>query len=309
MKKLTLAVAVLVGVIALLFLTSTLYIVDETQQVVVTRFGKPVGEAVTKAGLHVKIPLIERLNFFEKRILQWDGDPNRIPTKDKKYIYVDAFARWRITDPLLFYQSLKNELSGQSRLDDIIDGATRNVIAGMNLIEMVRTSTRSFVVSEFGVSTNDEDLLKDLKHGREEIVHAILAQAAPKLQQYGIVVEDVQIKRINYVESVRQTVYDRMISERRRAAEQFRSEGQGEKAKIEGQIERELLTIQSEAERQAQEIRGKADKEALRILARAYNRDPDFFSFYQTLQTYGDSLQPDDTLLLSTDNGYIKFIR
>lgn len=308
-RKILVPLGLFIGFILLLFVSGALYVVDETEQVVVTRFGKPVKKPVTEAGLKFKFPFIERVNSFEKRVLQWDGDPNRIPTKDKKYIHIDTFARWRIVDPLLFYQSLRNELSAHSRLDDIIDGATRNVIASMNLIEMVRSSTRSFVVSEMGVEIYDEATLKNIEFGRDRIVEMILAQAGPKLKDYGIAMEDVQIKRINYVESVRNTVYDRMISERRRAAEKFRSEGQGEKAKIEGHIEKDLLKIQSLAQRKAQEIRGKADREALTVLSRAYGRDPGFFAFYQTLQTYENSIKKNDILILSTSSDYLKYLK
>ena len=235
--------------------------------------------------------------------------PTAFPLKTKKFIFIDTFARWRITEPLKFYQSLRNERSAHGRLDDIIDGATRNVIAGMNLIEMVRSSTRPFVVSEFGVDITDEELLRDIEFGREKITAKILENTIPRLKDYGIAVEDVQIKRVNYVESVQRTIYDRMIAERSRAAEQLRSEGRGEKAKIEGQIERDLLKIQSEATRQAQEIRGKADNEALKILARAYNRDPGFFAFYQTLQTYEKSIKDTDQIIFSTNNDYIKYLK
>lgn len=300
---------IIVGVAVFTVLSGALYIVDETEQVVVTRFGKPVGEPIFNAGLKFKMPFIDVKNSFEKRILQWDGDANQITTGDKKFIHVDTFARWRIAEPLKFYQSLRNELSAQGRLDDIIDGATRNVLAGKPLIEMVRNSTRSFVVSEFGVEVTDEEILKQIEFGRSKIVGAILAQAAPALKPYGIQLEDVQIKRTNYVESVRVTVYDRMISERKRAAEKFRSEGQGEKAKIEGQIERDLLKIQSEAKKEAQELRGIADNKALQTLARAYGLDPDFFGFYQTLQTYANSIKDDTKFILSTDNDYIKYLK
>ena len=309
MKALLTLLVVAAAAGAALFLSGALYVVDETQQVVVTRFGAPVKDPVTTAGLKFKTPFIDKAHVFEKRILQWDGDPNRIPTRDKKYIYIDTFGRWRITDPLPFYRSVRDERSAQGRLDDIIDGATRNVIAAMNLIEVVRTSTRTFVASEFGVEITDEDILKDIAFGREKIDAMILAQAAPKLVEYGIRLEDVQIKRINYVENVRQTVYDRMISERRRAAEQFRSEGQGEKAKIEGQMQRDLQTIQSEAQRRAQEVRGKADREALQILSRAYGRDPAFFAFYETLQSYPETLRSGGAIYLSTDNEYIRYLK
>lgn len=309
MKKALIALGGVLALVLLLFASGALYVIDEREQAVITRFGKPAGEPVTEAGLHVKLPFIDRKVTFEKRILQWDGDPNRIPTKDKKYIYIDTFARWRIVDPLMFYRSLRNELSAHSRLDDIIDGATRNVVASMNLTEMVRNSTRAFVVSEFGVAVTDEDILRDIKHGREEVQQMILESATSKLGSYGITLEDVQIKRVNYVESVQQSIYDRMVAERKRAAEQFRSEGQGEKAKIQGELTRDLLAIQSEAQRKAQELRGRADGEALSILARAYNRDPSFFAFWQTLQTYDTSIKQDTKLLLSTDNEYIKYLR
>jgi len=310
MNKPLIGIVGAVLLVIVLFGSGALYVVDETEQVVVTRFGKPVGKAVLNAGLHFKMPFIDVKNTFEKRILQWDGEPgDAIPTGDKKRISIDTFGRWRIVDPLKFFEQLTNEREAKPRIDDIIDGATKNVIAGTPLIEIVRNSTRTFETSEFGVEVTDQEIVKPIKKGREKIAQAILKTAAPELKHFGIVLEDVQIKRINYVESVRKTVFNRMISERRRAAEKLRSEGRGEHAKIEGTRQRDLLVIQSEAQRKAQEVRGKADREALNILARAYNRDPSFFAFYQTLQTYADSIKDNTQFIFSTDNDYIKYLK
>jgi len=310
MKKLLIALGIIAALVILLFASGALYVIDETEQAVITRFGKPIGKSIQDAGLHFKKPFIEKAVYFEKRILEWDERPRgNVLTKDKKNIKVDTFGRWRISDPLKFYQSLRSENLALGRITSFVDGATKDVIARMNLIEVVRNSTRPFVVSEFGVEVTDLEILKEIKTGREKIAHMILAQAAPSLKSFGIELEDVAIKRINYVEAVRQTVYKRMISERNRAAEKFRSEGRGEKAKIEGQIEKDLLTIQSVAHREAQQIRGKADKEALRTLSSAYNRDPSFFAFFTTLQSYDKSIKKNSRFIFSTDNDYIKYLK
>lgn len=290
-----------------------LYTVDETQQVVVTQFGKLMGKPQRDAGLYWKLPW-QQANYFDKRILQWDGDANQIPTLDKRFIWVDTMARWRIADPLRFMQSVRTEASAQSRLDDIIDASSREVISRQRLIEVIRSSNR--ILDEQGLDEekgiilkpNEETELMPITLGREDLAKRILQRAAEATPEYGIELVDVRIKRINYVAEVRQKVYERMISERKRAAEQFRAEGQGKKAEIEGQITKELNEIQSEAYRTAQLIKGKADAEVIKIYADAYNQDPEFYSFLKTLQTYKHTVNKDTQLILSTDSRYFRVL-
>lgn len=302
---------IMIGILAflaLIVLSSGLYTVWMTEQVIITRFGKPVGEVVDDPGLHWKRPFVEKANRFEKRILEWDGDPNQIPSLDKKYIWVDTYARWRISDPLKFFQSVKNENGAQARLDDIIDSATRDSITSYVLLEVVRNSNREMAMAEAELALS-EDVLVKIEWGREKITRMILGEASEKVGQYGIVLVDVRIKRINYVEEVRVKVYERMISERTRIAEKYRSEGLGKKAEIEGQMEKELQRITSEAYRTAQELIGEADAEATRIYAAAYNKDPDFYSFIKTLETYRNTLDKNTWLLLTTDSDYLKYLK
>ena len=311
MKKNTMSYFIAaVVVLALVVLTSAVYIVDETQQAIITQFGDPVGDPVTSAGLHIKIPFIQKATFFEKRIMQWDGDANQIPTSDKKYIWVNTFARWRISDPLKFYQSVNNLRNALGRLDDIIDGVTRDFVSENLLIEVVRNSNR-----EMAVSAEEEDeilIVADslkIEKGRREITRAILAKVQETVPQYGIVIEDIRIKQVNYVDEVRVKVFDRMISERKRIAQLYRSQGQGRRAEIEGQRQKELQRISSEAYRGAQEIKGKADAEATEIYASAYNKDPEFYSFLKTLESYQTTLEGVNTLILSTDSPYLKYLK
>ena len=304
-KSVAIGVLVLLG---LIILVSGLYTVDMTKQVVITRFGKPVGDAIKEAGLHWKMPLIETANFFEKRILEWDGDPNQIPTKDKKYIWVNTYARWRIADPLKFFQSVRNELGAQGRLDDIIDAATRDYVTAHVLLEIVRDSNREMATAEAEMELAEE-VKVPIQWGREKISRQVLERASQMVPQYGIELIDVRIKHINYVEEVRRKVYERMISERTRIAEKFRSEGQGKKAEIEGQMEKELQRITSEAYRTAQEIKGKADAEATNIYAQAYNKDAEFYSFLKTLETYKQTLSGETWLILGTDSEYLKYLK
>ena len=293
----------------LIILSSSLYTIDMAEQVVITQFGEPVGDPVTTPGLHVKIPFIQRINSFEKRLLEWDGDPNQIPTKDKKYLWVNTYARWRIVDPLKFFQSVHDELGAHSRLDDIIDAATRDYITSHLLIEVVRNSNREMAVAGAEMELAEEVLMHQIEWGREEITRQILEQASQAVPQYGIELVDVRIKHINYVEEVRKKVYERMISERKRIAEKYRSEGQGKKAEIEGQMEKELQRIRSEAYRTAQEIMGRADAEATKIYAAAYNKDPEFYSYVKTLETYRETLGGESWLLLTTDSDYLKYLK
>jgi membrane protease subunit HflC len=284
------------------------YTVDMTEQVVITRFGKPVGDPIKEPGLHWKMPFIETANFFDKRILEWDGDPNQIPTKDKKYIWVNTYARWRIADPLEFFKRVRNELGAQARLDDIIDAATRDYMTAHVLLEIVRNSNREMAMAGAEMEL-PEEVKVPIQWGREKISRQILERASEMVPQYGIELIDVRIKHINYVEEVRQKVYERMISERTRIAEKYRSEGEGKKAEIEGQMEKELQRITSEAYRKAQELKGEADAQATKIYAQAYNKDPEFYSFIKTLDTYRETLGEETWLILSTDSDYLKYIK
>lgn len=311
MKKTTknILIAVL-GLIALMVLFNALYIVSETQQVIITQFGDPIGEAITDPGIHSKVPFIQKANFFEKRWLEWDGDANQIPTRDKKYIWVDTYARWRINDPLLFFQRVRDERGGQSRLDDIIDGETRNAIANYQLIEIVRSSNREFkITGELAEILETREVVPKIETGREKITDIIEEKSSQATQKFGIELKDVKFKRINYVEEVQKKVFDRMIAERQRIASKYRSEGDGRSAEILGQMDRELKKIQSEAYRKAQEIKGKADAQATHIYAQAYNLNPEFYQFFKTLETYTSSLDKSTWLLLSTDSEFFKYLK
>jgi membrane protease subunit HflC len=284
------------------------YSVDETQQVIVTQFGRIIGEPKKDPGLKFKIPFIQNANYFAKNLLDWDGDPGQIPTLDKTFIWVDTFARWKITDPVKFFQTVNNRFNAVSKLNDIIDPAVRNFITSNQLIEAVRKSDRTLDRSEVGVD-DVQRVYYTIATGREKITQGILNQAQPKLSAFGIELVDVKIKRINYVEQVRKSVYGRMIAERKQIAEKFRSEGKGEAQKIRGEKERDLLEIQSTAYRKAQEIKGKADAEATIIYADAYGVDPEFYSFVQTLEVYIESLGENNTLILSTDSEFLKYLK
>jgi len=310
MRKRIVIVGTLV-VAALILLGSTFYTIDETEQVIILQFGKPVGDPIKEAGLHVKLPFIQNVTRFDKRVLEWDGDENQIPTSDKKYIWVDTFARWRIVDPLKFYQSVNNERNAHSRLDDIIDSATRNFVSENLLIEAVRNSNRELQITvEEAEGFGLETIAQQIEKGRKQITKLILMKAAETMPQYGIELLDMRIKRINYIEEVRQKVYERMISERKRIAEKFRSEGEGRKAEIDGEREKELQRITSEAYRTAQVIKGKADAEATRTYASAYNRGPEFYAFLKTLETYKSTLNNNNaTLILNTDSDFLKYLK
>jgi len=307
-KEVRVVVLVLVAVLAIVVLSSAVYTVGETQQVIVTQFGKPVGKPITTPGLKLKMPFTQTVQAFEKRFLEWDGDPNQIPTKDKRFIWVDSYARWRITDPLLFFQRLRDERGAQSRLDDILDGETRNTIAKHELIDLVRSTNRPFVVAEDVAELSQPEAAERVEHGREKLTQEVLANARRRTGDLGIEILDFRIKQINYVEAVRQEVYARMISERKRIAELYRSEGAGEAARIAGEKERQLRVVESEAYRQAQEIRGKADAQAADIYAAAYNRDPDFYRFLKSMNTLRESLDPETTLVLSTDSELLRYL-
>ena len=306
-----LGIVIAVIILAVLALASgALFIVDETKQVVITQFGKPVGNPITSAGLHFKMPFIQEAHYFEKRLLEWDGEPNQIPTKDKKYIWVDTMARWRIVDALKFLQSVGNELSASSRLDDIINSATRDAVTGHLLIEAVRNSNRILETKELGEDAIvSEEALERIEIGRQQLTRSILDKAKVLAPQYGIEIMDVRIKRVTYVEEVRDKVYDRMIAERKRAAEKYRSEGHGKSAEIEGQTGKELKLITSEAYRQAQSITGKADAEAINIYAQAYSQNPEFYSFLKTIETYKNTIDAGSTIVLTTDSDYYKYLK
>jgi membrane protease subunit HflC len=293
----------------LIVLLNAFYVVSEKNQVIITQFGEPIGDAITSPGLHMKAPFIQKANFFEKRWLEWDGDANQIPTKDKKYIWVDTYARWRINDPLVFFQRVRDERGAQSRLDDIIDGETRNAIANYDLIEIVRSSNREFEVSEETEILDLSSAIPEIQTGRERIAQIILENSSLKTPEIGVELKDIQIKRVNYVDEVQQKQFDRMISERQRIAAKYRSEGDGKSAEIRGQKERELKKIQSEAYKQAQEIKGKADAEATSIYAGAYNLDPEFYQFMKTLEIYRTIMDKETWLLLSTDSEFLKYLK
>jgi membrane protease subunit HflC len=293
------------AVVALIILASAFYTVDQREQVVITQFGEPV-RVVKEPGLHVKSPFIQAATFFEKRILEWDGNATQIPTKDKKFIMVDTYARWRISDPLKFFQSVGNELSAQTRLDNVIDATVRDFITEQDLIEVVRNSNRPLVQSE-GEEIEREDV--EIGIGREKITRDIFQRASEMTPQYGIELIDVRIKTINYVESVREKVFSRMIAERERIAEQYRSEGQGERSKILGDMEKDLQKISSEAYKAAEEIRGKADGKSTQIYAGAYNKDPEFYSFMKALETYPETIDKDSWLILTTESDYFKYLK
>jgi len=318
LSQLTAPFALLLAVCAVMLFFGSAYKIDETEQVVITRFGKPVGEPInvdrSQAGLHFKIPLISTVNRFDTRILEWDGQPNQMTTRDKLYIVVDTFARWRIADPLLYFQALRDERSALSRLDDIIGSETRNVVARHDLIEVVRSEkdrepVRDETLQEFGTTVG---VLPPIRFGRIALEEEILEAAIPKVKLWGIELLDVRVKRINYKSDVITKIYERMISEREQIAERFRSEGAGEAAKIDGRREKDLREIQSQAYREVEEIQGKADAAASEIYANAYNTSPvaaEFYSFLKTLDLYRQSLGTDTTVVLTTNSELFRLLK
>ncbi len=313
MKRLGIAITVLVA-LAAFFLSSCAYTVSETEQIIITQFGKPVGVPIVEAGLHFKIPSIQEVIRIEKRILEWDGRPNEMPTKDKTYIVVDTFARWRVKDAKQFFLRLRDERSAQSRLDDILGSETRNAIAKHKLIEVIRTTKdrKPEQDASLGDVPTDIGMLYPITMGRANIEKEIFGKAATKLTDFGIELLDIRFKRINYNESVRDRIYERMISERQQIAERFRSEGAGEAAKITGKSERDLLVIESAAYKTVQEIRGAADAKASEIYANAYNQNADSISFYEfimTLESYQEMLDSQSTLIFTTDSDIFKFLK
>jgi membrane protease subunit HflC len=308
-----LQVASIVVVVAIfLGLSGTFYTVEEGQQAVIVQFGRPVGETVTEAGLHVKLPFVQGVRRFEKRLLTWDGDPNQIPTRGREFIWVDTTARWRIADAKKFLESVASEEGAQSRLDDIIDSMVRDQVSSSELVELVRSASWEVPkeeVLEAVPAEQQAELKKAISRGREEITRTILAEARKIIPQYGIELVDVRIKRLDYVESVREKVYARMISERKRIAAQFRSEGDGRGAEILGVMEKDLRQIRSTAYRQVQELRGAADAEATRIYGEVYSRDPEFYAFSRTLELYGEGTNKNAILLLTTDSDYYRYLK
>jgi membrane protease subunit HflC len=313
--KITSALLAIIVAGFLIVISGALYTVDETQQVIITQFGKPVGEPVTEAGLKFKTPFIQDVNPIDKRILEWDGSPSNMPTKDKLYITVDLFARWRIVDPLQYFLRLRDERSAQSRLDDILGSETRNAVAKHELIELVRTTKDRVPLRDALLSDTDQRTLGGLvpiTKGRALVEEEIFSSAAAKVDVFGIELLDIRFKRINYNESVRPKIYERMISERRQIAERFRSEGNGEAARINGNREREMNRIQSEAYREVEEIRGDADAKATGIYAAAYNRTPeaaDFYEFQKTMDMYKTVMKDNSTLIMSTTSEAFEYLK
>lgn len=297
-----------VGLVIVLFQST--FVVQEYEQVVITQFGKPVGQAIIEPGIYFKVPFIQTTNFFEKRFMEWDGDPNQVPTKDKKFIFIDSYARWQITDPLQFFKRLTNERMAQSRIDDIVDGETRNYVAKHNLEELIRTSNRTPVTDSISGITADS--LIQIFVGREAIQKMILDQANRETADLGIVILDFRFKRINYVKEVQEQVYERMRTERFNIAEKFRSEGQGEASRINGDRDRELRTIQSEAFKKAEEIKGKADATAANIYASAYNQSMQartLYSFLKAMETFEKTMNEKSYVILSTDSELYKYLK
>ncbi len=301
---------IIIGVLSLILVLNSYFILDETQQAIVTQFGKPIGEPRTSPGVNFKIPFLHKVQFFDKRYLEWDGDKNQVPTKDKKFIFVDTYARWEITNPLQFFIRLRDERSAQSRLDDILDGETRNAIASHNLLDVVRSTNRDPEVTEDFME--ELEVLEDISVGRDKIEEIILQKANERTTDLGVRILDFRFKRLNYVDEVRDRVYDRMISERNRIADQFRSEGQGQARIIEGNKERDLAQIQSEAFRQAEEIKGKADAEATDIYASAYNKNRqsiELYKFLRTMESFEKSMDESTSIVLSTDSEFFRYLR
>ena len=312
MKFILKAVIIALTVVVVSVLYSSLYTLEQGLQAIVVQFGRPVGEPVTEAGLHMKLPFVQEVRRFEKRLLVWDGDPNQVPTKGREFIWVDTTARWRIADAKKFLENVASEKGAQSRLNDILDSVVRDQVSSSELVELVRSA--SWEVPEGEVlkeipKEREEELKREIARGREEITRTILTEAQKIIPQYGIELVDVRIKRLDYVESVREKVYERMISERKRIAAQFRSEGEGRSAEILGTMEKELRQIRSTAYRRVQEVQGKADAEATQIYGQAYNKNPEFYAFLQTLESYKEKANKNAVLILTTDSDFYQYIK
>jgi modulator of FtsH protease HflC len=323
MQGLGKGIGVIVLIAGFILVKSSCYILTEGKQVIITQFGKPVGNPVTDAGIHFKKPFVQEARYVDKRILEWDGYPNQIPTKDKKYIAVDTTARWKVVDALKFIQTVQSERGAKARLDAVLDASTRDVISNHNLVEAVRTSNNILdtlkkkkeaqqKIMDAGGDAIEEEVtgeIEPIKTGREKLSLKIAAAATAELKDFGIELIDVQLRRISYEASVEKKVYERMISERQRIAQKIKSIGLGEQSKIEGRIARDLRTIQSLAYRKAQEVRGKADATAANISAKAFNQNPKFYEFIRTMEAYSKSLKDDTNFLLSADSDFLKYLR
>jgi membrane protease subunit HflC len=297
------------GILALVF-SNGFFVISEIEQAIVTRFGEPVGSAIQTAGLHFKFPVIDKVYRFDKRIMEWDGEPRQIPTSDKRFIWVDTFSRWQIVDPLKFYETTRTEERAHSRLDDIVGGDVRDMVSSFRLIDFVRNSNREMEYSvEFEEIDGTKAKQESIFYGRKTIADSIHTISSPQIEEYGIKLIDVQIKRLNYVDEVRQNVYARMISERMKIAEKYRSEGQGNAAEILGKLRRELDQIESQAYKTAQEIIGKADAQAILIYADAYNKDPQFYEFFKTLETYEKTINEKTVMIMTTDSDYYQHLK
>ena len=317
-NQILIILGIAIAVIVLVF-SGVFYIVPEGQQVIITQFGKPIGQPQTTSGLKIKTPFIQKIDRFDKRILEWDGREKEVTTKDKRFIWLDTTARWKIVDALKFFQSLKTEENAQSRLDDIINSASRDLVTGQKLVEVVRNTNdirqaTEDLDQEGGQNTEQIEVIEV---GRRKIAQMILEKAQQNLsEEFGIEIVDVQIKRINYVDQVRQKVFLRMISERQRIASKYKSEGEGEAADIEGQKQKELQRIQSEAYKTAEQIKGQADAEAIQIYAEAHSKDPEFYAFTKTLETYQKTIGENEDggdgntkLFLTTDSDLYKYLK
>jgi len=310
-KKNKILIAIIVIILGIIVLAQSAYIVKESEQVVITQFGKPVGDPITEPGLQFKTPFVHKANFFDKRYLEWDGDPNQIPTKNKKFIFVDTYARWQIVDPLQFYKRLTNERGAQSRLDDLLDGETRDIIASHSLKEAVRSTNRK-ATSAGKISELIDDSLANIKFGRAQLQEMVQKSANEQTEDLGIEILDFRFKRINYVQEVRSRVFDRMKSERYRIADKFTSEGQGEASEINGKKERELNQIRSEAYKKAEKIKGGADAKAANIYARAYNksnRSRELYDFQKSMETFERTFDTSTTVIISTDSELYKYLK
>lgn len=314
MKSPYLIISAVVVILAIIVVRSSIYTIDQAEQGIILQFGAPVGNPITEPGLHFKLPFVQELRRFDKRLLSWDGDPNQIPTRGEQFISVDTTARWRIVDPLRFMQSVQNERGATLRLNDILDSVVRDNISSSDLIEIVRSkdwkiSAEDLERAQVATEGDEESLLQQVATGRQELVANILRKAQVQMPEFGIELVDIRIKRVDYVEAVQQRVFERMIAERQRIAEQFRSEGQGRAAEIDGDTKRMLAEISSEARRQAEVIRGRADAEATRIYSKAFGSDPEFFAFLRSLESYSTSLGESTTLFLDANNEYFKYLR
>lgn len=304
----------ILSAVAAVLIYSSVYTLDEAEQAVIVQLGAPVGDPVVNPGLHFKLPFVQEVRRYEKRVLSWDGDPNQIPTRGEQFISVDTTARWRIADPLVFMQRVQNERGATNRLNDILDSVVRDKISSTDLVEIVRSkdwkvSKEDLARVQLSGEDDEEILLKKVQTGRQELVKSIFTQAASQMPELGIELIDIRIKRIDYVEAVEQRVFDRMIAERQRIAEQFRSEGEGLAAEIDGDTKRQLAEIQSEAEREAQGIRGRADAEASKIYSDAFGADPEFYAYLRTLESYSKTVGKSSTLVLGTDSEYYRYLR